>query len=72
MAIHDPINGLRVGALAGGLLGALVTVLSSPSNAWTVFVLGTIGGAVGYWTERRRLEDARRSPPDDRPGQGRG
>lgn len=54
MAVHDPINGLRVGALAGGLLGALVTVLTGTSYAWVVLVLGVSGGAIGYLTERSR------------------
>jgi hypothetical protein len=54
MAVHDPINGLRVGTLAGGLLGALVTVLTSTSLAWLVLVLGVTGGAIGYLTERSR------------------
>jgi uncharacterized membrane protein len=53
MAAHDPINGLRVGALAGGLLGALITVLTTTSFAWMVLVLGVVGGAIGYLTERR-------------------
>ena len=54
MAVHDPINGLRVGALAGGLLGALITVLTSTSYAWVVLALGLAGGAIGYYTERSR------------------
>jgi hypothetical protein len=57
MAAHDPINGLRVGMLAGGLLGALVTILTSTSLAWLVFVLGIAGGAAGYLTERSRRRD---------------
>lgn len=54
MAVHDPVNGLRVGALAGGLLGALVTALTSTSYAWVVLVLGVVGGVLGYLTERSR------------------
>jgi hypothetical protein len=65
VAVQDPINGLRVGALAGGLLGALVTALSSASNAWTVLLFGTLGGAAGFWTERRRLAGERRDASDD-------
>lgn len=57
MAVHDPINGLRVGALAGGLLGALVTVLTSTSYAWVVLVLGVSGGVIGYLAERSRHRD---------------
>jgi uncharacterized membrane protein len=62
MAVHDPVNGLRVGMLAGGLLGALVTVLTSVGFVWVVFVLGLIGGAIGFWTERRRWNEKERSP----------
>jgi len=54
MAVHDPINGLRVGALAGGLLGALITGLTSTSYAWVVLVLGVAGAAIGFFTERSR------------------
>ncbi len=54
MAVHDPINGLRVGALAGGLLGAVIILLTSASYAWVVLVLGVAGGAIGYLTERAR------------------
>jgi uncharacterized membrane protein len=54
MAVHDPINGLRVGALAGGLLGALITALTSTSYAWVVLVLGVVGAAIGFFTERSR------------------
>jgi uncharacterized protein YcfJ len=54
MAVHDPINGLRVGALAGGLLGALITGVTSTSYAWIVLVLGVAGGAIGFFTERSR------------------
>jgi uncharacterized protein YcfJ len=54
MAAHDPINGMRVGALAGGLLGALFTVVTTTSLAWMVLVLGVVGGAIGYLTERSR------------------
>ncbi len=54
MAVHDPINGLRVGALAGGLLGAVITALTSTSYVWIVLVLGVAGGVIGYFTERSR------------------
>ena len=54
MAVHDPINGLRVGALAGGLLGALITALTSTSYAWVVLVLGVVGAAIVFFTERSR------------------
>lgn len=46
--------------LAGGLLGALITVLTSTSLAWLVLVIGIVGGAVGYWTERSRQRGRQR------------
>ncbi|HEY5650820.1 MAG TPA: hypothetical protein VIW46_05175 [Acidimicrobiia bacterium] len=70
MAVHDPINGLRVGALAGGLFGALITALSSLSVAWTVLLFGMIGGAVGFWSERRRLTRERTQTSTDAPRRG--
>ena len=54
MAVHDPINGLRVGALAGGLLGALVVALTSTAYVWIVLVFGLAGAAIGYVAERSR------------------
>jgi hypothetical protein len=64
MAVHDPINGLRVGALAGGLLGALITAMTSVTNAWLVMLIGVIGGAVGFWTEKNRQAVPPREPSD--------
>ena len=57
MAVHDPINGLRVGALAGGLLGAVITMLLGIDFAWIVLVVGVAGGAIGFWSERSRQRD---------------
>lgn len=54
MAVHEPINGLRIGGFAGGLLGAAIAVIFSSSVAWLIFVFGIIGGAIGFWSERRR------------------
>lgn len=50
---YDSLNGLRVGVLAGGLLGALGTwAFATPP--WPVFVLAAVGGAIGYWSERQK------------------
>ncbi len=51
---YDPLNGLRVGAIAGGILGALATAATGLGAAWLVLALAAAGGAIGYWTERRR------------------
>jgi hypothetical protein len=36
----DPLNGLRIGALAGGVIGVILTLIA--------------GGAIGYWSEKRK------------------
>jgi len=51
---YDPLNGLRVGAFAGALLGALVVVVSSFNAVWLVVVFAMIGGTIGYRSERRK------------------
>ena len=57
----DPVNGLRVGVLAGGLVGVAATALIGGRAAWLILVGGALGGAVGYWTQTRRTP--RRSGP---------
>lgn len=49
----DVFNGLRVGALAGGLLGATVPIVFGASWAWVVVVGAAVGGATGYLSQRR-------------------
>lgn len=54
----DPANGLRVGALVGGLLGAGVVWLTG--TVWWLVVGAAAGGAIGWWTERsKRLRSPR-------------
>ena len=62
----DPANGLRVGALVGALLGAAVTGLVGFLNFWAIAATAAIGGAVGYWSEKRRQRDppGQNRPPD--------
>ena len=52
---YDPLVGLRVGAIAGGIFGVVLVAISSLASFWVVVVGAVIGGAVGYWTERFRL-----------------
>ncbi|MDH3678868.1 MAG: hypothetical protein OEV40_02840 [Acidimicrobiia bacterium] len=50
----DPANGLRVGILAGGVVGAVVAVVSGVAHFWVVALGGVIGGGIGWWSERRK------------------
>lgn len=52
---YDPLIGFRVGAIAGGILGAILVAISSLASFWVVVVAAAIGGAVGYWTEKFKL-----------------
>lgn len=53
-APHDTINGFRVGSMAGALCGGLVTAVVGVSLAWLIFAGAALGGAVGYWSEKRK------------------
>lgn len=53
----DPANGLRVGLVAGALVGAAALAAGDLSNIWIVVVSAGIGGAIGYWWERHRQPD---------------
>ena len=50
----DVFSGIRVGVVAGGLTGAVLTLVAGWSAAWTVPAVAVLGGAVGYVTEKRR------------------
>lgn len=64
---YDPLIGLRVGALAGGVLGAVGAVITQVE--WLILIGGIGGGTVGYLTERNRMrrEISRLQEPDDAP-----
>lgn len=51
----DPANGLRVGTLTGGLVGAAVVAITGLSNIWIIAVGGAIGGGLGWWSQKRAL-----------------
>lgn len=56
----DPANGLRLGAFVGALLGGGVVAVGY-THFWIVAAGATIGGAVGYWSEKRK----QRNPPQE-------
>ena len=58
---YDVLNGLRIGALAGGIVGAIVLVVTSLESLWVLLVGAAIGAVVGYVYERRKLNAARDS-----------
>ena len=60
---YDVLNGLRIGALVGGIMGAIVLVVTGWHSLWVLLAGAFIGGLVGYLYERRRLNSARTSPP---------
>ena len=51
---YDPLNGLRVGALAGGIFGAVIAGLTD-IGFWFVLFAAIVAATVGYWTQKRRL-----------------
>ena len=52
---YDPLSGLRVGAVAGGILGAAVIAVTSFAEVWLMLVGAVIGGAIGFWSEKRKV-----------------
>lgn len=50
----DAANGLRVGILAGGLIGVAVIALTNVSSFWIVVACGVVGGGIGFWSGKRR------------------
>jgi uncharacterized membrane protein len=65
---YDALNGLRVGAFAGLVLGATVAALTR--IAWFLLIGAIAGTIAGYVWERRRIrEDLAALPPHDEPHQ---
>jgi len=54
---YDALSGLRVGAVAGGIIGVIPVALGAPGGVWLVLIGGFIGGVVGYQWERRLMRD---------------
>ncbi|MDH4171107.1 MAG: hypothetical protein OEW42_16100 [Acidimicrobiia bacterium] len=55
----DPLNGFRIGVLAGGLAGAGALAVAGSGGVWLVLGPAAVGGAIGYWTEKRRQRNRR-------------
>lgn len=53
---YDALNGLRVGGLAGAVLGAVVTAFTTVGLVWLVPVGAVAGAVAGYLYERRRMQ----------------
>lgn len=60
---YDGINGMRIGALAGGLLGALLAAVAD--MPWLIATGAVVGGGIGFWYERHGMDGARE---DQSPG----
>lgn len=52
---YDAMNGIRIGALAGGILGITATALLSFSTIWLMILGAIVGAAAGYRWERQKL-----------------
>jgi len=52
---YDALNGLRVGGLAGAVLGAVITALTTVGLVWLVPAGAVAGAVAGYLYERRRM-----------------
>lgn len=52
---YDPINGIRVGAITGGLAGAALVAVMGDTPGIVVLACGLIGGTAGFWAARRQM-----------------
>jgi hypothetical protein len=50
----DTWNGVRVGLLAGGLIGVLLVALSGSNSYWLALIPAFLGSVAGYWNESRK------------------
>lgn len=53
MQPYDALNGLRVGAFAGGVFGAVIAAVTH--IGWFILLGAIAGGSIGYARERSRL-----------------
>ena len=56
---YDALTGLRIGAIAGAMLGAIVALAIGTGMVWLIVVTGAIGGIIGNRFERRQIEHDR-------------
>lgn len=56
---YDALTGLRIGAMAGALLGAIVALVFGSAMVWLILAMGAIGGFLGYRFERRQVDRER-------------
>ena len=54
---YDALVGMRVGGVAGGLLGAIGAALTGVTFVGPVLGAAVVGGAVGYVYEKRRMTE---------------
>lgn len=57
---YDLFNGMRIGALVGVILGAVLTALWD-LGVWPILAGAVVFGAVGFAYERRAVERDRRA-----------
>jgi hypothetical protein len=50
---YDPLNGVRIGAIAGGLVGVFVAALTGFGGIGTVAAAALVGGGAGYAYQKR-------------------
>ena len=57
---YDVLNGMRIGALVGVILGAVITAIWD-LGVWPILIGAVVFGLVGFTYERRALERDRAS-----------
>jgi hypothetical protein len=50
----DTWNGVRVGLLAGGLIGVVLVAIVQSNLYWVALLPAALGGVIGYWSESRK------------------
>jgi uncharacterized membrane protein len=65
---YAALFGLRIGAMTGALLGALVALAIGTGMVWLIVAAGAVGGFAGYRLEQRQIEHDRLQRRDRTPG----
>ena len=52
---YDVLNGARIGAVAGGVLGIVAAFFLGAAFVWLIIVGAVVGGGIGYLWERRAV-----------------